>query len=188
MSTASHANDVAFQLGDRLPALVAAGVVTQLPQVALTIALVLAEGTVVLFATPPVLNEVIQLIWKVPAAHRLEAFDYNFDLSVWASLLRRERSNQAERKLASPLPPPTHGRRSFLGGSRCVTPFRTHGMGGEFSTSSAPRQRATPWNLPRSWRRAALSSNGRIEATPKQETKCLAGPLAGPPPRKHSGQ
>ncbi len=88
-ATPSHAYDVAFQLEERLPSLAAAGVVAQLAQVALTIALVLEGGTVVWFAVPPVLNELIQLAWKIPAAHRLLTFDYNVDLRAWAAMTRR---------------------------------------------------------------------------------------------------
>ncbi len=88
-ATPSHAYDVAFQLKDRLPSLAAVGVVAQLAQVALTIALVLEGGTVVWFAVPPVLNELIQLLWKIPAANRLITFDYNIDLRAWVAMTRR---------------------------------------------------------------------------------------------------
>ena len=88
-ATPSHAYDVAFQLEDRLPSLAAVGVVAQLAQVAFTIALVLEGGTVVWFAVPPVLNELIQLAWKIPAAHRLMSFDYNIDLRAWVAMTKR---------------------------------------------------------------------------------------------------
>lgn len=87
-ATPSHAYDIAFQVKDRLPTLAFAGVFAQLAQLALTVAIVLQGGSVVWFAVPAVLNEVLILIWKVPLAHRLILVSYRIDTMIWKNLLR----------------------------------------------------------------------------------------------------
>ncbi len=88
ISTPSHAYDVAFQVRDRLAPLAVAGVFGQLAQVSLTIALVLRGGSLVWFVVPAVLNDLVILFWKVPAAHRLTGFRYRVDLKIWSDLIK----------------------------------------------------------------------------------------------------
>ncbi len=87
-ATPSHAYDVAFQVGNRLHRIAILEVVGQLAQVALTVALVIRGGSIVWFTVPAVLNAVVILVGKVPAAHRLTNFRYRIDLVTWKALLR----------------------------------------------------------------------------------------------------
>lgn len=88
LATPAHAYDVAFQVRNRLAPLAVITVISQLAQLALTIALVIRGGTLVWFVVPAVLNPFIVLIWKVPAAHRIMEFRYRVDLGIWRELLR----------------------------------------------------------------------------------------------------
>lgn len=87
-ATPASAYDIAFQIRNRIPLLAVAGVVAQLAQVALTVALVLRGGTLVWFVVPAVLNDLLILLWKAPASHRLIEIVYRLDLRVWGRLLR----------------------------------------------------------------------------------------------------
>lgn len=88
-ATSAHAYDAIFQVHERLRAIAVVAVVTQLAQVALTVALVMRGGTLAWFAVPAVLNDALLLAWKAPAAHRLLAIRYAWDRELWRSLLRQ---------------------------------------------------------------------------------------------------
>jgi O-antigen/teichoic acid export membrane protein len=88
LATPSHAYDVAFQVRDRLAPLAIIAVVGRLGQLALTIVIVLRGGTLLWLVVPAVLNDLIVLAWKVPAAHRLLDFRYRVDVGVWRDLLK----------------------------------------------------------------------------------------------------
>ncbi len=87
ISTPSHAYDIAFQVKDRLVPLAVAGSLSQLAQLALTIALVLRGASLVWLTVPFVVKEVLVLAWKVPAAHRMVDFRYGIDIGIWRRLL-----------------------------------------------------------------------------------------------------
>ncbi len=87
-ATPSHAYDVAFQVKDRLAPLAVLAVVGRLGQLALTIAIVLQGGMLLWLVVPAVLNDLIVLAWKVPAAHRLMDFRYRIDIGIWKALLK----------------------------------------------------------------------------------------------------
>ena len=88
LATPSHAYDVAFQVRDRLAPLAVVSVVGRLGQLALTIVIVLQGGMLLWLVVPAVLNDLIVLLWKVPAAHRLMDFRYRIDLGIWKALLK----------------------------------------------------------------------------------------------------
>lgn len=87
LSTPSHAYDVAFQVKDRLAPLAGAALLGRLAQLAFTIAIVLQGGSLLWFVVPAVLNDLLVLLWKVPAAHRMMDFRYRVDLTVWKELV-----------------------------------------------------------------------------------------------------
>lgn len=88
LATPSHAYDVAFQVRDRLAPLAVVAVVGRLGQLALTIVIVLQGGMLLWLVVPAVLNDLIVLAWKIPAAHRLMDFRYRIDLGIWKALLK----------------------------------------------------------------------------------------------------
>ena len=87
LATPSHAYDMAFQVRDRLAPVAVVAVVGRLGQLALTIVIVLQGGMLLWLVVPAVLNDLIVLVWKVPAAHRLLDFRYRIDLTTWKALL-----------------------------------------------------------------------------------------------------
>jgi O-antigen/teichoic acid export membrane protein len=89
VATPSHALDIAFQVRDRLPVVALAGVLGRLAQLGLTVALVIHGGSVVWFVVPAVVNDLLVLLWKWPAAHRLMDFRYCVDLRLWSDLVRQ---------------------------------------------------------------------------------------------------
>lgn len=88
LATPSHAYDIAFQVRDRLSPLAVMAVVGRLGQLGFTIVVLLRGGSLVWFVVPAVLNDLVVLLWKVPAAHRILDFRYRIDLSVWRALLK----------------------------------------------------------------------------------------------------
>jgi len=88
LATPSHAYHVAFQAHLRMGSVAVAGVAGQAAQLALTVAIVTAGGTLVWLVVPAVLAEVVILAVTVPQARRLTQFRYVVRPALWRELLR----------------------------------------------------------------------------------------------------
>ncbi len=88
LATPSSALEVVFQSRMRMGVVGVAGVTGQVAQFALTAAIAASGGgTVLYYAIPAVLAEVVMLAWKIPAARRLMRIRLRVDLRVWRRLL-----------------------------------------------------------------------------------------------------
>ncbi|NNF53257.1 MAG: flippase [Acidimicrobiales bacterium] len=88
ISTPSAAYNVAFQAHMRLQTVAISGVIGQAAQLAVTVAIAVRGGTLLLFVIPPVIAEVVMLGFKLPRARRLIPFHYVVDLQIWKGLAR----------------------------------------------------------------------------------------------------
>ncbi|MEU3840879.1 oligosaccharide flippase family protein [Streptomyces sp. NPDC028635] len=88
VATPSHAYDAVFEAGMRLRPIATASVFGSMGQLALTSAIAVAGGNILLFAIPALLGEVLGIGWKMVAAHRVLPLRYRVDLREWWSLIR----------------------------------------------------------------------------------------------------
>ena len=88
LSTPSDALNAVFQAHLRIGTYAVANVVAQAGQLALTAAIATAGGTVVLFALPAVLFEVVAITWKAVLVRRVQPIRLNVDFVAWRQLLR----------------------------------------------------------------------------------------------------
>lgn len=88
LATPSHAIQTLFQAEDRLGYVGVLRIIGQLAQLALTCAVVLAGGGLVLLVVPVVIHEVIVLGGSVRLARRIMAIRLRVDLRLWAVMLR----------------------------------------------------------------------------------------------------
>lgn len=88
LATPSRALDAVFQARLRLTTVSLAESAGTLAQVALTAALALAGGSLLLFTIPAVLAEVVVLAWKARSAHRMVRLRPRVDLALWRALVR----------------------------------------------------------------------------------------------------
>ena len=88
IATPSHAVESVFQAHFRLRPVAVANVVGQLSQLALTAAIVVGVGgSVVRFAIPAVIGEVVIFAWKLAAVRRIQPIRPNIDWATWKELL-----------------------------------------------------------------------------------------------------
>jgi O-antigen/teichoic acid export membrane protein len=88
LATPSHAYEIAFQVHLRLNRVAIASVFGQTAQLALTVAIATAGGTIVWFAVPAVVAELVILTIKLPLATRLMPFRYAIRRRMWAAIMR----------------------------------------------------------------------------------------------------
>ena len=88
LATPSSALEVVFQSRMKMGVVGVAGVTGQVAQFALTAAIAASGGgTVLYYAVPAVLAEVVMLAWKIPAARKIMRIRLRIDLRVWKRLL-----------------------------------------------------------------------------------------------------
>ena len=87
IGTPSHAIEVVFQAHLRLGSVAVANVAGQLSQLALTVAVAVGGGSVVWFALPAVIGEVVIFVWKLIRVRRIQRIRLNIDWATWKSLL-----------------------------------------------------------------------------------------------------
>lgn len=87
IATPSHAIEAVFQAHFRLRSVAVANVVGQLSQLALTAAIAVAGGSVVRFAIPAVIGEVVIFGWKLTSVRRIQPVRLNIDWTTWKQLL-----------------------------------------------------------------------------------------------------
>jgi O-antigen/teichoic acid export membrane protein len=88
ISTPSNAHQVAFQAHLRLQVVALSGVIGQAAQLAVTVAIALRGGTLLWFLIPPIVAEIVMIVYKVPKARALIPFRYVVRPDIWAQLLR----------------------------------------------------------------------------------------------------
>lgn len=88
LATPSHAYHIAYQSMLRMRTVAVAGVVGQFAQLGVTVALVVAGGSVVWFVVPAVVAEVVILGMLAPRAHRLMPFHYVIRPQIWRAMAR----------------------------------------------------------------------------------------------------
>jgi O-antigen/teichoic acid export membrane protein len=88
LATPSHAYEIAFQVHLRLNRVAIASVFGQTAQLALTVAIAASGGTIVWFAVPAVVAELVILAIKLPLATRLMPFRYAIRRRMWAAIMR----------------------------------------------------------------------------------------------------
>lgn len=87
IATPSHAIEVVFQAHLRLGSVAVANVAGQVSQLALTVAVAVGGGSVVWFAMPAVIGEVVILVWRLVKVRRIQPIRLNVDWATWKSLL-----------------------------------------------------------------------------------------------------
>lgn len=88
IATPSHAVESVFQAHFRLRSVAVANVAGQLSQLALTAAIAVAVGgSVVWFAVPALVGEVVIFSWKLVAVRRIQPLRLNVDWATWRELL-----------------------------------------------------------------------------------------------------
>lgn len=87
VATPSSAIDSVFQANLHMGTVAASTVAGQLSQLALTAAVAVRGGSVVLFAVPVVLGEVVVLAWKLATVRKLQPIRLNVDWAQWRRLL-----------------------------------------------------------------------------------------------------
>jgi O-antigen/teichoic acid export membrane protein len=88
LATPSNAYATIFQAHRRMRGLAVTQAVARLAQLALTAALAVAGGSLLLFTIPAVLAELLMLAWSAPMAHRLMEIRYRVNVTVWWRMLR----------------------------------------------------------------------------------------------------
>jgi O-antigen/teichoic acid export membrane protein len=88
VSTPSNAHQVAFQAHMRLQVVAVSGVIGQAAQLAVTAAIAVRGGTLLWFLIPPIVAEIVMVIYKLPKARELIPFHYVMRPDIWARLLR----------------------------------------------------------------------------------------------------
>jgi O-antigen/teichoic acid export membrane protein len=87
IATPSQAFDAIFQAHLRMPVVAVAGVVGQASQLALTVAVVVAGGSLVRFAIPAVVAEVVIASWKIIGVRRVVRPRFGIVLHWWKQML-----------------------------------------------------------------------------------------------------
>jgi O-antigen/teichoic acid export membrane protein len=87
IATPSHAIEAVFQAHCRLGSVAVANVAGQLSQLALTAAVAVGGGSVVRFAIPAVLGEVVIVSWKLVRVRRIQSIRLNVDWATWRTLV-----------------------------------------------------------------------------------------------------
>ncbi len=87
IATPSDAIESVFQAHLRLGSVATANVAGQLSQLALTAAVAVAGGSVVRFAIPAVVGEVVIFLWKLARVRRIQPLRPNIDWATWKGLL-----------------------------------------------------------------------------------------------------
>lgn len=88
VATPAHAYVAVFQAHQRLRLMTPAAILGQLGQVGLTAAIAASGGSVLVFAIPAVVCEVVILLWYQQLARRLLQLRYRVRWSVWVALVR----------------------------------------------------------------------------------------------------
>ncbi|MFF9816433.1 polysaccharide biosynthesis C-terminal domain-containing protein [Streptomyces sp. NPDC014006] len=88
VATPANAYNAVFEARMRLRPIAFATALGAVGQLALTAAIAAAGGTVLLFAIPVVLCELLEITSKATAAHRVMPLRYRIDLPEWWSLIR----------------------------------------------------------------------------------------------------
>ena len=88
IATPSRAVEAVFQAHFRLGSVAVANVAGQLSQLALTAAVAVGGGSVVRFAAPAVVGEVVIVAWKLVRVRRIQPLRLNVDWPTWKGLLR----------------------------------------------------------------------------------------------------
>ncbi|MDQ3898476.1 MAG: flippase, partial [Actinomycetota bacterium] len=87
IATPSRAVEAVFEAHFQLGPVAFANVAGQLSQLALTAAVALAGGSVVRFAIPAVVGEVVIVAWKLVRVRRIQLLRLNVDWAIWKQLL-----------------------------------------------------------------------------------------------------
>lgn len=87
IATPSRAIEAVFQAHFRLGSVAVANVSGQLAQLALTAAVAVGGGSVVRFAIPAVVGEVVIFSWKLARVRRIQPLRLNVDWTTWKALL-----------------------------------------------------------------------------------------------------
>ena len=87
IATPSHAVEAVFQAHLRLGSVAVANVAGQLAQLGLTAAIAVGGGSVVRYAVPAVVGEVVIFCWKLVRVRRIQPVRLNIDWATWKQLL-----------------------------------------------------------------------------------------------------
>ena len=87
IATPSRAIEAVFQAHFRLGPVAVGNVAGQLAQLGLTAAVAVGGGSVVWFAIPAVVGEVVILAWRLARVRRIQRIRLNVDWSAWKQLL-----------------------------------------------------------------------------------------------------
>lgn len=87
IATPSNAIETVFQAHLRLGSVAVANVVGQLSLLAVTAAVAVAGGSVIRFAIPAVIGEVVIFSWKLARVRRIQPIRLNVDWATWKRLL-----------------------------------------------------------------------------------------------------
>ncbi|MDQ3980841.1 MAG: flippase [Actinomycetota bacterium] len=89
LATPSHAIEAVFHVHLRMGTVALSSVVGQLAQLGLITAIAVGgRGSVVLFAVPPVVCELLILAWRLVTVRKLQPIRLNVDWAEWRALLR----------------------------------------------------------------------------------------------------